>query len=85
MHRHVWHEQDLENSWYGSRRYRLTAALLTKFVVFSTESDGDLICQSGARWEDINIALKEHGIPLFFPVRSASPTIQWFQESQVVL
>ena len=33
-----------------------------------TESDGDLICQSGARWEQINDTLKEKGIPLFFPV-----------------
>ncbi|KAI0818818.1 FAD-linked oxidase-like protein [Irpex lacteus] len=32
------------------------------------ENDGDLVCQSGARWEDINVALKEKGIPLFFPL-----------------
>lgn len=32
------------------------------------EADSDLVCQSGARWEDINAALKEKGIPLFFPV-----------------
>ncbi|KAI0085452.1 FAD-linked oxidase-like protein [Irpex rosettiformis] len=32
------------------------------------EADGDLVCQSGARWEDINVALKEKGIPLFFPL-----------------
>ena len=35
---------------------------------FAPESDGDLVCQSGARWEDINRILKENGIPLFFPV-----------------
>lgn len=32
------------------------------------EADGDLRCQAGARWEDINRVLKEKGIPLFFPV-----------------
>lgn len=38
--------------------------------LLSIENDGDLVCQSGARWEDINVALKEKGIPLFFPVSS---------------
>ena len=33
-----------------------------------TEADGDLVCQAGARWEDINQVLKDKGIPLFFPV-----------------
>ncbi|KAJ7724177.1 D-lactate dehydrogenase cytochrome oxidoreductase [Mycena maculata] len=32
------------------------------------EADSDLICQSGARWEDINHTLKDKGIPLFFPL-----------------
>ncbi|KZS96047.1 FAD-binding domain-containing protein [Sistotremastrum niveocremeum HHB9708] len=32
------------------------------------EADGDLVCQAGARWMDINAALKEKGIPLFFPL-----------------
>lgn len=32
------------------------------------EADSDLTCQSGARWEDINQALKDKGIPLFFPL-----------------
>ncbi|KAH7889949.1 FAD-linked oxidase-like protein, partial [Phlebopus sp. FC_14] len=32
------------------------------------EADGDLRCQAGARWEDINNTLKEKGIPLFFPL-----------------
>ncbi|KDQ60603.1 hypothetical protein JAAARDRAFT_55331 [Jaapia argillacea MUCL 33604] len=32
------------------------------------ENDGDLVCQSGARWEDINETLKDKGIPLFFPL-----------------
>lgn len=30
--------------------------------------DGDLTCQSGARWEDINQTLKDKNIPLFFPL-----------------
>ena len=37
-------------------------------VLQINEEDGDLICQAGARWEDINRLLKEKGIPLFFPV-----------------
>lgn len=32
------------------------------------EADGDLTCQAGARWEDINSTLTEKGIPLFFPL-----------------
>lgn len=32
------------------------------------ESDGDLVCQAGAKWEDINSTLAEKGIPLFFPL-----------------
>ena len=34
--------------------------------------DADLVCQAGARWEDINHHLQDEGIPLFFPVRSSS-------------
>ncbi|KAJ3561702.1 hypothetical protein NP233_g10031 [Leucocoprinus birnbaumii] len=30
--------------------------------------DSDLICQPGARWEDVNQTLKAQGIPLFFPL-----------------
>ncbi|KAF5357816.1 hypothetical protein D9756_001674 [Leucocoprinus leucothites] len=30
--------------------------------------DSDLICQPGARWEDVNQTLKTKGIPLFFPL-----------------
>ena len=40
----------------------------------ATEADGDLVCQAGARWEDINHALHEKGIPLFFPVSE----FMWF-------
>jgi D-lactate dehydrogenase (cytochrome) len=29
----------------------------------------DLVCQAGARWDEINRILDEKGIPLFFPVR----------------
>ncbi|KAF8078075.1 FAD-linked oxidase-like protein [Lyophyllum atratum] len=32
------------------------------------EADSDLVCQSGARWEDINAVLKAKDIPLFFPL-----------------
>ncbi|KAI0029461.1 FAD-linked oxidase-like protein [Vararia minispora EC-137] len=32
------------------------------------EEDGDVVCQAGARWEDINAHLAEKGIPLFFPL-----------------
>lgn len=32
------------------------------------EADGDLRCQPGAKWEDINNTLKDKGIPLFFPL-----------------
>ncbi|PIL23764.1 hypothetical protein GSI_13514 [Ganoderma sinense ZZ0214-1] len=31
------------------------------------EDDSDIVCQAGARWEDINSFLAEKGIPLFFP------------------
>lgn len=32
------------------------------------EDDGDLVCQAGARWDEINRILEEKDIPLFFPV-----------------
>jgi len=32
------------------------------------EADSDLVCQPGARWQDINATLKKKGIPLFFPL-----------------
>ncbi|THU76592.1 D-lactate dehydrogenase cytochrome oxidoreductase [Dendrothele bispora CBS 962.96] len=32
------------------------------------EADSDLVCQSGAKWEDINQTLHEKGLPLFFPL-----------------
>ncbi|KAJ8093062.1 D-lactate ferricytochrome c oxidoreductase [Marasmius tenuissimus] len=37
-------------------------------ILAINEADSDLVCQSGARWEDINLTLKEKGIPLFFPL-----------------
>ncbi|TFY61815.1 hypothetical protein EVG20_g6914 [Dentipellis fragilis] len=37
-------------------------------ILTINESDADLTCQAGARWEDINDELKERGIPLFFPL-----------------
>ncbi|TFY79625.1 hypothetical protein EWM64_g4390 [Hericium alpestre] len=35
------------------------------------ESDSDLVCQPGVGWVEINHALKEQGIPLFFPIDPA--------------
>ena len=63
MHRHGWNEPDTQNQWLVCN----TANKVTSNV-FSLEDDGDLLCQAGARWEDINSSLKERGIPLFFPV-----------------
>lgn len=37
-------------------------------ILHINEADSDLICQAGARWEDINESLKDRGIPLFFPL-----------------
>ncbi|KAF7359262.1 D-lactate dehydrogenase [cytochrome], mitochondrial [Mycena sanguinolenta] len=37
-------------------------------ILHINEADSDLICQAGARWEDINQTLKDKGIPLFFPL-----------------
>ncbi|KAJ6606428.1 FAD-linked oxidase-like protein [Mycena vulgaris] len=37
-------------------------------ILHINEEDSDLVCQSGARWEDINQTLKDKGIPLFFPL-----------------
>ncbi|KAJ7491259.1 D-lactate dehydrogenase cytochrome oxidoreductase [Mycena latifolia] len=37
-------------------------------ILHINEADSDLVCQSGARWEDINQTLKDRGIPLFFPL-----------------
>lgn len=46
-----------------------------------TEADGDMTCQSGARWEQINETLKEKGIPLFFPVR---PLIKYSNTANLI-
>ncbi|KAJ3777680.1 FAD-linked oxidase-like protein [Lentinula raphanica] len=35
------------------------------------EADSDLVCQPGACWSDINDALREKNIPLFFPLDPA--------------
>ena len=37
-------------------------------LMITLEEDGDLVCQAGARWDEINRTLEEKGIPLFFPV-----------------
>ena len=35
------------------------------------EGDGDLVCQAGVGWEDINSLLQEKGLPFFFPVKQS--------------
>jgi len=37
-------------------------------IIKINEADSDLVCQAGARWDDINETLREKGIPLFFPL-----------------
>lgn len=56
-------------------------ARLHSEIIYSDvpEADGDLTCQSGARWEDINETLKQKGIPLFFPVSTAASRYFAFQ------
>lgn len=56
---------------HTDQRYmqRIPAPVLYLILSFITEEDGDLICQAGARWEDINQTLRAKGVPLFFPVR----------------
>ncbi|KAH9480894.1 D-lactate dehydrogenase [cytochrome], mitochondrial [Psilocybe cubensis] len=40
-------------------------------IIEINEKDGDLVCQPGVRWMDINETLREKGIPLFFPIDPA--------------
>ncbi|KAF9453257.1 D-lactate dehydrogenase cytochrome oxidoreductase [Macrolepiota fuliginosa MF-IS2] len=40
---------------------------MDKIIQINAE-DSDLVCQPGARWEDINQTLKAKGVPLFFPL-----------------
>ncbi|KAJ7184328.1 D-lactate dehydrogenase cytochrome oxidoreductase [Mycena filopes] len=69
-------------------------------IIRINEEDSDLICQAGARWEDINDTLKAKGIPLFFPtiggmvgtgcsgtnaVRYGTAKAEWFLNLTVVL
>ncbi|KAN0118676.1 FAD-linked oxidase-like protein [Russula decolorans] len=37
-------------------------------IIAIHEEDSDLVCQPGVGWTEINEALKEKGIPLFFPL-----------------
>ncbi|KII88916.1 hypothetical protein PLICRDRAFT_53420 [Plicaturopsis crispa FD-325 SS-3] len=37
-------------------------------IININEDDADLTCQAGAQWENINQALADKGIPLFFPI-----------------
>ncbi|EPQ58249.1 hypothetical protein GLOTRDRAFT_126740 [Gloeophyllum trabeum ATCC 11539] len=54
-------------SGYASRDICIDMSGMDKILDIH-EDDGDLICQAGAKWEDINDTLKEKGIPLFFPL-----------------
>ena len=49
----------------------------TGLIICILEADGDLTCQAGARWEDLNQTLKDKGIPLFFPVSPGSFRHLW--------
>ena len=44
-----------------------TAEKLT-FLFSLTVNDGDLECQAGAGWEDVNAYLQKRGLPYFSPV-----------------
>lgn len=37
-------------------------------IVSVSEKDGEAVCQTGVRWEDLNEQLAAKGIPLFFPL-----------------
>ncbi|KAI0043785.1 hypothetical protein FA95DRAFT_340661 [Auriscalpium vulgare] len=52
---------------YSTGSICLDMSGMDKILKINVE-DADLVCQSGARWEDINETLKEQGIPLFFPL-----------------
>ncbi|TFK55021.1 hypothetical protein OE88DRAFT_1653638 [Heliocybe sulcata] len=54
-------------SGYASRDICIDMSGMDKILDIH-EDDGDLVCQAGAKWEDINETLKEKGIPLFFPL-----------------
>lgn len=53
---------------HGAKYFKPSIVVL--MFMCDKEDDGDLVCQAGARWEDINEELKTKGIPLFFPVSS---------------
>lgn len=40
---------------------------MNKIKEFHAE-DGDMVVEAGARWEDINLWLKEKSVDLFFPI-----------------
>ncbi|KDQ13157.1 hypothetical protein BOTBODRAFT_111787 [Botryobasidium botryosum FD-172 SS1] len=40
-------------------------------IIKINEADSDLVCQAGARWDDINETLRDKGVPLFFPLDPA--------------
>lgn len=37
-------------------------------IISVSEKDGEAVCQTGVRWEDLNEQLAAKGIPLFFPL-----------------
>lgn len=41
---------------------------LLGYLKVSAAKDSDLVCQAGAKWDEINRILEEKGIDLFFPV-----------------
>jgi hypothetical protein len=57
-----------EYYWFGVKNVIAFAGSYTLFFMLSAD-DADIVVQAGARWEDINLHLKEQNIPLFFPVR----------------
>lgn len=52
---------------YASRSICIDFASMDKILEIN-EADADMVCQAGARWEDINQTLEAKGIPLFFPL-----------------
>jgi hypothetical protein len=42
------------------------------------EADGDVVLQPGVGYVDLNLELKERGIPLFLPVRPPAHTVTHF-------
>ncbi|KAF8589950.1 hypothetical protein K439DRAFT_1331175 [Ramaria rubella] len=54
----------LEGHFGGVPKYAIGMDKILKI----NEADSDLVCEAGAKWEDINATLEGKGIPLFFPL-----------------